>query len=197
MNLFDAGLCLNRWFLHTCRVHQRLFDDNSEIPASAHVLTAVTSQSTLSGHQKYRLASQQTSLLATLVSSVGTQEFHERMYVLRKLAQGWQTGSTMTVTNVTDIVADDVQSEASDASASGDVVTDVVMSNTGGADIPHSSAVDTLLAHETVSVDNDILGDPTGSSPVTATTAPPVETTTIAGTCTSCITVLCLYVVLV
>ena len=71
------------------------------------------------------------------------------------------------------------------------------MSNTGGADIPHSSAVDTLLAHETVSVDNDILGDPTGSSPVTATTAPPVETTTIAGTCTSCITVLCLYVVLV
>jgi len=132
-----------------------------------------------------------------LVSSVGTQEFHERMYVLRKLAQGWQTGSTMTVTNVTDTVADDVQSEASDASASGDVVTDVVMSNTGGADIPHSSAVVTLLAHETVSVDDDIVDDPTDSSPVTATTAPPVQTTTIAGTCTSCITVLCLYVVLV
>jgi len=197
MNLFDAGLCLNRWFLRTCRVHQRLFDDNSEIPGSVHVSTAVTSQSTLSGHQKYRMASQQTSLLATLVSSVGTQEFHERMDVLRKLAQGWQTGSTMTVTSVSDIATDDVQSQTSEASASGDVVTDVVLSYTGGADIPHSAAVDTLVAHETISVDNDILDDPTDSSPAAATSAPPVQTTAIAGTCTSCITVLCLSAVLV
>ncbi|XP_047141366.2 uncharacterized protein LOC124816284 isoform X2 [Hydra vulgaris] len=96
INLFDTELCSERWTLKYYRQHQRAFStqvtDGKPGAVDFHVAPKVKVHSQ---HEKFKLAIQETSLLATLVSESTGHTLEQRLSLLRTLSKGWSDGKVM------------------------------------------------------------------------------------------------------
>ncbi|XP_047125572.2 zinc finger SWIM domain-containing protein 1-like [Hydra vulgaris] len=104
LNLFDIDLCAERWTLKYYRQHQRAFNS----PIMADELRSVEfhvapKKKLLSQHEKFKLALQETSFLATLVSETTGQTFEQRLSLLQSLKKGWTDGKVMLVNELIDV----------------------------------------------------------------------------------------------
>ncbi|XP_065653005.1 uncharacterized protein LOC136080316 [Hydra vulgaris] len=96
--LFDTELCSERWKLQYYRQHQRAFGTPVMVEKSATVDFHVTPNiKVYSQHEKFKLAVQETSLPATLVSESTGQTLEQRLSLLRALSKGWAKGKVMVV----------------------------------------------------------------------------------------------------
>ncbi|XP_047140277.1 uncharacterized protein LOC100203912 [Hydra vulgaris] len=98
INLFDTELCSERWTLqYYCR-HQRAFDTPVMVEKCATVDFHVAPKiKVYSQHEKIKLAVQETSFLATLVSEFTGQTLEQRLSLLRALSKGWANGKVMVI----------------------------------------------------------------------------------------------------
>ncbi|XP_047145569.2 uncharacterized protein LOC124818598 [Hydra vulgaris] len=104
INLFDNDLCAERWTLKYYRQHQRAFNS----PIMADELRSVEfhvapKKKLLSQHEKFKLALQETSFLATLVSESTGQTFEQCLSLLQALKKGWTDGKVMLVNELIDV----------------------------------------------------------------------------------------------
>ena len=97
MDLFDAELCTERWTREYYRQHQRVFSTPARYKESYVKLHAAPRKKKLSQHEKFKLALQATSFLATLVSESAGHTFEQRMNLLQALQKGWEHGKVMVV----------------------------------------------------------------------------------------------------
>ena len=97
MNLFDAELCTERWTREYYRQHQRVFSTPARYEEPYVKLHTAPRKKILSQHEKFKLALQATSFLATLVSESAGHTFEQRMNLLQALQKGWEHGKVMVV----------------------------------------------------------------------------------------------------
>ncbi|XP_065657184.1 uncharacterized protein LOC124806290 isoform X2 [Hydra vulgaris] len=103
INLFNIDLCAERWTLKYYRQHQRAFNSPVMADESRSVEFHVApKRKLLSQHEKFNLALQETSFLATLVSESTGQTFEQRLSLLQAIKKGWTDGKVMLVNELID-----------------------------------------------------------------------------------------------